>query len=138
MPWRAPTRPRTDNGVTQCFSDGVVTVYAVEDTARPGYAPVPRLVQPAKVTLRYEEQQLGINRLYSGRQNQVEIERVIRVPRVPGVSNQDAAVTEDGRQYRIDSVQSALDVYPPSMDLTLVRVVQQFDVSNSDTGEVRP
>lgn len=52
---------------------------------------------------------LGIQRYYSGRQNQVQIERVIRVPRYPGVTNQDVATTEDGTTYRIDLVQS-----PPS------------------------
>ncbi len=33
----------------------------------------------------------------------------------PGVSSQDVAVTQDGRQYRIDLVQRVQDVFPPSM-----------------------
>ena len=46
----------------------------------------PRLLRPVPVleerfALRFAEQRLGINRLYQGRQNQVEIERVIRVPK---------------------------------------------------------
>ena len=135
--WRAPTRPR-DNEITQAYNDGVVTVYAVADAAKPGYQPLPQLVQPPKAVLRYEEQRLGIQRFYSGKQNQVELERVIRTPRLACVSSQDVAVTEDGRQYRIDMVQSVPDVWPASMDLTLARVTQQYDVSKLDTGEGCP
>ena len=131
MPWRAPYRP--DSEVTQAYNDGVVTVYAVTDAARPGYQPKPALTP--KAVLRYEEQRLGIQRFYSGKQNQVEIERVVRTPRLSCVSSQDVAVTEDGRQYRIDMVQSVPDIWPASMDLTLAKVAQNYDVSDLDTGE---
>ena len=111
-------------------------MYAVTDAARPGYQPKPSLTR--KAVLRYEEQRLGLQRFYSGKQNQVELERVIRTPRLSCVSSQDVAVTEDGRQYRIDMVQSVPDVWPASMDLTLARVTQQYDVSKLDTGEGCP
>lgn len=137
MAWKAPYRPR-DNQITQNFSDGVVTVYAITDAAEPGYQPKPQLVQPAKAVLRYEEQRLGLQRYYEAQQNQVQIERVIRTPRAGHVSSQDVAITEDGRQYRIDLVQSADNVYPPSQDLTLAKIEQIFQVSDSDTGEVSP
>ena len=118
--WKAPYRP--SNEISQRFGDGVVTVYSVENDAAPGLKPVEKLHFKAK--LRYEEQRLGIQRFYSGRQNQVEIERVIRVPRTGKISSQDVAVTEDGHQYRIDMVQAAVDVYPASLDLTLARIDQ--------------
>lgn len=76
------------------------------------------------------KQRLGIQRLYSGRQNQVELERVIRTPRAGDVNNQDVAVTEDGKQYRIDTVQSVQNVFPSSMDITLAKIEQRFEVSN--------
>lgn len=60
MAWKAPYRP--NNQVTQSYNDGVVTVYAVTDSARPGYQPKAALVQPPKAVLRYEEQRLGIQR----------------------------------------------------------------------------
>ena len=52
------------------------------------------------------------------------MERVIRVPRsfsgaVP--DPQDIVRTEDGVHYRIDFVQSVPGVWPPCLDLTLVR-----------------
>ena len=48
--------------------------------------------------------------------------------KVPGVSNQDVAIMEDGQRYRIDSVQHVPDVYPPCMDLTLAKVEQEYEV----------
>ncbi len=124
-----PFRP--GNEISQSYNSGVVTVYRVTDGARPGSAPV----LEKKAVLRYEEQRLGLTRLYLSRQNQVRVEKVIRVPRGPEVSSQDVAVTEDGRQYRIDAVQLADRVRPPSLDLTLTKAEQVYDVSKSDTEE---
>lgn len=71
---------------------------------------------------------LGINRAYLGRQNQVEIERVIRVPHTGKVSPQDIVITEDGKKYRVDLIQIAEGVYPPSEDLTLTKIEQRLEV----------
>lgn len=131
MSWKTPYRPKGE--ITQAYNDGVVTVYAVTAAGPPGGLPVEKPVK--KAVLRYEERRLGLQRYYEARQNQVEVERVLRTPRLRGVSSQDLAVTEDGQQYRIDLVQSTDGVYPPSMDLTLTRIVQKYDVSNLDTGE---
>ena len=122
--WRAPHRP--DNEITQELNSGVVYIYSVEDSARPGYQPKPSLT--LKLTLRYEEQRLGINRLYLSRQNQAEIEKVIRVPRQDSISNQDVAILESGSQYSIDYTQTVQDVYPPCLDLSLVKVEQNYEV----------
>lgn len=123
--WQAPNRPKGE--ITQSYNDGVVTIYTVTNSAQPGYQPVPTLTLKCK--LRYEEQRLGIQRYYSGRQNQVEIERVLRVPRYGGITNQDVAVTEDGRQFRVDMVQNVTDVYPASLDITLAKIEQKIEVS---------
>ena len=48
----------------------------------------------------------------------------------PGVSPQCVAITEDGVQYGIDLVQRAEDVYPASMDLTLTKIEQKYEVSH--------
>ena len=118
--WKAPNRPNHE--ITQPYNDGMVTIFAAKDVAKPGYAPQVELTK--KVTLPYAEQRLGIQRYYQGMQNQIEIERVIRVPKSVQVNSQDVAQTEDGRKYRIDLVQNVLDVYPPSLDLTLEKVSQ--------------
>ena len=83
-----------------------------------------------KATLRYAERRLGIQRYYDALQNQIQVERVLRVPRAGNVTSQDVAITEDGRQYRIDLVQSVDEVYPPSVDLTLSKVEQEFKAEN--------
>lgn len=123
--WQKPYRPKGE--ITQPYNDGILTVYAVSDAAPAGYQPVAQLTK--KVVLRFEERALGINRYYAGRQNQIKIERVLRVPRRIDVSTQDV-VTVSGSEtaYRIDLIQAVTDVYPPSMDLTLVRYQQRYEV----------
>lgn len=110
-----PRRPAHE--VTQAFNDGFVIICTVRDAAAPGYQPVEALTP--RLQLRYEEQRLGVQRYYEAKQNQVEISRVLRVPRAGVVTNQDAAITEDGRHYRIEMVQTVPDVLPPSLDITL-------------------
>ena len=124
--WKAPHRPK--NEVSQTFNDGIVTVFSVEDTAKPGYQP--KETPKAKGVLRYEEQRLGIQRYYAGKQNQIDIQRVIRVPKVPGITSQDIAVTEDGQKYRIDLIQAVKDVWPACLDLTLRRYEQGAEDEN--------
>lgn len=121
---KKPTRP--DNEISQCYNSGFLTVYSVENNAAPGNLPVENL--KLKKTLRYEERRLGLNRLYLARQNGVEIVRVVRTPYCPEVSTQDVAICENGRQYRIDTVQKVMWVYPPSMDLSLTRITQNYEV----------
>lgn len=117
-----PYRPKADNGVTQPFTSGIVTIYSEQNVAEPGYLPQVQLAE--KVILRYEERSLGLQRYFNAQQNQIQIERVIRCPRRPGITNQDVAETEDGTRYRINMVQIVMDVYPPCMDLTLARYEQ--------------
>ena len=117
-----PYRPKTDNGVTQPFTSGIVTIYGEQNVAPPGYLPQVQLTE--KAILRYEERSLGLQRYFNAQQNQIQIERVIRCPRRPGITNQDVAETEDGARYRINMVQAGMDVYPPCMDLTLARYEQ--------------
>lgn len=124
--WKAPRRPTHE--VSQSYNDGVVRIYAVTDKAELGNKPVEALT--SRVTLHYAEQRLGITRYYAAAQNAAQIERVIRVQRHPSVNAQDIAITEDGKQYRIDLVQSVEDVYPPSYDLTLARVTHDYEVTD--------
>lgn len=128
---KAPFRP--DNEISQPFNSGVVSIYRVTDAGEPGYAPVPRL--ELRVKLRYEELKLGLIRYFSAKQSQVKIEKVLRVPKGPEISPQDVAVTQDGRQYRIELVQMAEGVYPPSLDLTLGAVRQVYELPKEENHE---
>lgn len=118
--WKAPNRPNHE--ISQGFNDGIVEIFDVQDIAQAGYKPVEELLK--KHTLRYEERRLGIRRVYESKQAQAEVERVIRVPRVKGISSQDRARTEDGKLYKIETVQTA-DSYPLSLDLALQRLEQE-------------
>lgn len=121
MSMKAPYR--LNNDITQNFGDGIVKIYAVSDEASPGYAPKEK--RTLKCTLRYQEERLGINRLYQARQLQTEIERVVRIPKSGiDITNRDQAETENGIMYRIDSVQSVDEAFPAALDLALVRIEQ--------------
>lgn len=122
---KTPFRP-DDRRITQSYRDGVVRIYTVTDGAAPGYQPRPVLT--LLETLCYQERRVGLQRYYAGRQAQVEVERVIRTQLRPAVNPQCVAVTEDGVQYGIELVQQVQDVYPPSMDLTLARIEQKYEV----------
>lgn len=124
MGWKMARRP--EHKITQTYNDGAAVIYSVFDSAAPGYQPVEARVE--KIRLHYEERRVGIERHYTGRQNQLRIERVIRVPHAGGVTSQDVLVDERGREYRIDLVQHVPDVYPPSDDLTLVEYTQNRGV----------
>ena len=117
---KAPNRPR--NEITQSYNDGVVTIYSVADVAQPGYQPQIELTE--KIKLRYEERSMGLQRYYQAMQNQVQIERVLRVQRTNKITSQDVAITEDNTKYKIYMVQAVSDVYPPSVDITLSKFEQ--------------
>jgi SPP1 family predicted phage head-tail adaptor len=121
--WKAPNRPSKE--ITSTFESGIVQICDVRDCAEPGRKPIEKLVPKAR--LRFEERQVGVTRYYNARQNQVQIEHLIRVPRHDCVSTQDVAIIS-GKQYRIDSIQTMADTYPPSMDLTLVKIEQDYEV----------
>lgn len=123
MPRKQPFRAAND--ITQQFNSGIVKIYRVEDAAKPGYQPKEQL--SLKEKLPFEERALEINRLYLSRQNQAEISRVIRVPR-RNISPQDRAETNDGKIYRVDTVQAAEGIRPPSLDLSLVLIEQKHEV----------
>lgn len=116
---------RTNNEISQQYNDGSVKIYTVTDGAKPGYQPVEKT--ELKYKLHFENRALGIKRIYLSRQQQAQIVKVIRVPRVD-ISPQDIAITHDGKQYRIDTVQDVMGVYPPSLDLSLKTIERKLEV----------
>lgn len=130
MPRKMPFRP--GNEISQNFNNGIATIYRMVDQAAPGYKPDLKPVYVA--ALRYEEQRLGVTRFYAAQQNNVQIEKVIRIPAGAPVAAQDVVVTEDGFQFDVDLVQTVPGVWPASLDLTLVATKQdRIAVSDADT-----
>lgn len=120
QPWRP------DNRISQTFNSGVCTVYRQRDAARPGFKPN-QVLEP-KAFLRFEEQRVGLNRYNEFRQRDIEVERVIRVPRGPAAqipTPQDMVSSDGARFYQVEFVQTVPGIYPPCLDLTLARFVQK-------------
>ncbi len=124
--YRKPNRPAHD--ITQGFNSGIVKIYKTVNSAQPGHKAAEQL-KNSPVTLRYDEQRTGVTRFYAAKQNNIQIDRVIRCPRVSGIDTQDVAVTEDGMQYRIDQIQVVKNVWPACVDISLVKIVQRLEVA---------
>lgn len=128
--------------MTQCYNDGVVDIYSVTDVADSGYLPKPQT--SLKAHLCYQERRLSYKRYYDAKQNQIRIEKVIRVPN-PGpsvqITSQDIAAIEGCPTFRVDLVQIVPDVCPPSLDITLVQNDQgviSFIPVQTDPSEQEP
>ena len=116
------------NKQTQTFNDGVVSVYKVGDVALPGDMPRDGLV--LQQTLRYKERTVGLNRFYQALQNNIKVDFVIRCPEVRGLSTKNTdimvAILINGQQYKVMQIQYIEDAQPPSMDMTLERVGEDY------------
>lgn len=112
---------------TQSFNDGVFTVYKVGNIALPGTTPKQGLTKKVG-PLHYEERVVGMGRFFVGKQSQIEISQILRVPRINAVSTQDVAIPIDGKQYEIVQIQYPPEVEPPCMDLSLRKVVAAYAV----------
>lgn len=127
--WKAPNRPKHE--ITQNFNSGIVKIYQTVNSAMPGCKAVEALQDPP-LTLRYEEQRTGVTRYYAAKQANIQIDRVLRCPRVAGIDTQSVAETEDGEQYRLVQIQSVSGVWPDCVDISLTKIVQKLEVIASE------
>jgi len=108
-----------------------VSIYKVTDLAEPGDLPREGLI--LKNSLRYKERTVGITRYYAAMKEDIKIDSVIRCPEVRGLSDKATdilvAILIDGYQYEVKQIQYIEDARPPSMDLTLEKVGEQFAIS---------
>lgn len=104
---------------------GLVTLYALENVAQPGFMPREMLV--AKGTAFYAARTSGVARRYAALGANRDYNFVIRcwnmVELPEGVKY---AIPEDGKQYRIDPAEPIFD--EDAIDLTLVRLEDFYDV----------
>jgi len=111
----------------QTFNDGVVNIYTVGNIAPDGDMPQEGLTLKVG-PLRYKERTVGMSRFWTALQNQVQVDMLLRVPLIRGVSTQDVAIPVDGQQYKIKQIQYPEDVEPPVMDLSLERIDAKYDI----------
>lgn len=116
---------------TQTFNDGVLTIYKVTNIAAAGRMPKDGL-SSKKGPLRYDERIVGMGRYWTAKQENVKVDRLIRVPLFREVSTQDVVIPNDGEQYSIKQIQYPKDVVPPCMDLSLERLEAAYDIEQPD------
>jgi len=106
----------------QSFNDGIVKIYKSETGQNL------TLIQ----TLRYTERTVGYNRFYKALERDIEIDLIIRCPRIE-ILRKDTdilvAVLNGENRYRVIQIQFPEDKVPPVMDLTLEKVSEYADVS---------
>jgi hypothetical protein len=113
---------------TQTFNDGILDIYEVKNIAEAGKKPVKGLTKKKASALRFEERTVGMSRFWTAKQSQVQINQMLRTPRINSVSTQDVVITNGGKQYEIKQIQYIPDVEPPCMDLSLERLVAAYDI----------
>lgn len=107
------------------FDDGILTIYNVENIAKPGDMPVTRLVEKASFCFGYET--VGINRFYTALQVNRQIESVVHIPGWNDIGATDVCVLENGNQYIMPQIQPTLDDDNLRITrLSLERVSQEY------------
>ncbi|MCD7730465.1 MAG: hypothetical protein LUI05_03090 [Oscillospiraceae bacterium] len=113
------------------FNDGVISIYAVKNTAEDGERP--NEVLSLKRKARYENRSVGINRYYEAMQNNIKIAKVVVIPFYGGVDPLDVVIFcgDEGRQYRIEQVQQHTDTKPYTVRLSLSLLEQGYDMEDT-------
>ena len=97
------------------FSDGVCSIYTKDYDDN-------KIVPNKYTSLGFNNRILGFKRYFEAAANQIEINRVIRIPNVPGITNYDFVEIDEGLgiiNYGVKMVQIIYDTNPLSIDLTL-------------------
>lgn len=102
---------KTDGIEFQSFNDGVCNIYSTDEKDV-------RLEQNKYNNLCFDNRILGFGRVFEAKARQIDVNRVIRIPQVPGIDNYDYVEIE-GIKYGVKLVQPIYDTNPPSIDLTL-------------------
>ena len=104
---------------------GIVSLYALENRAAPGFMPREMLVKKGEAF--YAKRTTGINRRFSASGPAREYDYVIRCWNTPELpEGVQYAIPEDGKQYRIEPAERIFD--QDAIDLTLTRLEDFYDV----------
>lgn len=110
--------------MTQTYKDGVLSVYSIKNISEPGDRKVDKLVTKYN-RLRFDIRTVGMNRFWNAMQNKIEIEELLRTPRIMDVTTQDIVLLR-GYQYKIEQIQYLAEE-PRSMDLSLRRLETEYE-----------
>lgn len=100
---------KPDNIEFISFSDGVCNIYSEDDEGNKTYK---------YKGLGFSNRVLGFKRFYAAAASQTDINKVIRIPQLKGITTYDH-VEINGDIFDIKMVQAIYDTNPPCIDLTL-------------------
>lgn len=108
---------------------GVLSIYSLANVAEAGNMPTEKLV--LITTAYYEERTIGVTRMYAAMGADQQIDMLVRCFNTPTLpTNAEYVIPEDGLQYRV-SFKQKIDA--DTVDLTLVRLENNYDVQTADT-----
>lgn len=111
----------------QTFNDGICSICTLENIAEKGNTPVKGLKKKEE-RVPFEKRKVGIRRFYNAKQENAEIEQLIRIPAQFNVSTQNVCIV-GGVQYGIYQVQDVLDTMPEAKDLSLKRLEEKYELA---------
>ena len=115
--------------------EGLVKLCELTKTSERGLMPVEKLVK--KDEPYYSRVTVGITRRYAALGASKAFDGVIKVWNMPSLPDGiKYAVMEDGKQYRIDFARELVD--EDALELTLVRLGDNYDVTDEVTEPVQP
>lgn len=107
------------------LDSGIVTVYELKNTAKPGEMPKEALQRLN--SFYFGRRSIGYNRLYAAQGVNKQIDLLIRIWRADVTAGQYAII--DGIQYRVDAVQQLTDNTGLAVtDLTLEKLGAFYDI----------
>lgn len=111
----------------QTFNDGICSIFGKSNNSKPGNMPVIGL-EKKEDRVPFERRKVGIRRFYDAKQENVEIELLLRIPAAFHVSTQDICIVS-GVQYGIHQVQDVTDTMPQSKDISLKRLEEKYGLA---------
>lgn len=119
-------KPRTKK-IDQQYDDGFLKVYEQKDISSPGeFENIQTVVKYPKIY--YQNRTVGYKRFLQGKQVDLEIQKLLRIPNLPDINIFDIVETENGQQFKIEQIQDPVGVYPASLDLSLSVVKNRLEV----------
>lgn len=111
----------------QTFNDGICSIFGKSNNSKQGNMPVIGLEKKAD-RVPFERRKVGIRRFYDAKQENVEIELLLRIPEAFHVSTQDICVVS-GVQYGIYQVQDVTDTMPKAKDISLKKLEEKYELA---------
>lgn len=111
---------------------GLLSIYSLENVAPKGSKPIQKLV--LKATAYYDEQRVGVTRLYAALGANRRIDALLRAYNTDIIEGGMVVIPEDSKQYQVDAVQKVIG--KDALDITLVRVEKLYEIYSNPTTDV--